>query len=387
MARKHVKVQVSRLRISYVGTRIHGAATAISGPNAFAGHLLRLGRAGPPVTIAAGLEATLPFDSDDPVAWSFWEAAKEAATKPGGRLRPPANLAEAKALFAARIPLRHRAKLFLQPSSSFQAPRLEALLHPFGWVALATVDLVWEQPVSLQEAAQMVDVHEADAAQILLASSLLDTTVAESADATAGRLSQLLANDEPWSPGVHRLATVISGTVDPDPSVPAPRGGDLLKALHQLAGGTAPLPDPTYTLVPRWDGARRFIWDPGDYVYMLRAGTSVVLPRAVALRPAAKGEGTSGRHRRLALLLACLSANAGLVHVNPGSQNQVAQAWATKNAFWLGRLYGPQSPAADYWGLECRSYLDMSPIKPAIEKLLGGELFAAPGVQSPDRYP
>lgn len=385
MAHKHAKMQVSRLRISYVTSRVHSAKTSIGRPNAFIDHLLRLGQGGH-VTIPAGLEASLPFNADDPVAWEFWEATKEA-TKPGGRLRPPANLDEAKALFAARIPLRHQAKLILQPPSSFQDPRLEALLHPFGWTILVTVDLTWEHPVPLQDAAQVLDDHQSEPAQVLLQNSILDTTIREAADEAADELSRLLATDRSWSPGVHRLATVISGLVDLEPVIAAPRGGEVLKALHQLACGTTPPPDPAHALIPRWDGARSFIWDPGDYVYMLRAGTSVLLPRAVALRPAAVERTTRGRHRRLALLLACLSANAGLVHVDPGTANSVCSSWAEKNALWLGRLYGPASPAADYWGLESRSYLDKSPTKAAIQTHLGGDLFATPWIQLPNQYP
>lgn len=387
MARKHAKVQVNRLRTSYIATRIHDQVTPnLAGPNTFIAYLLRLGTTGRAVAIPGGLEVSLPFSSEDATAWSFWEAEKDAATRPRRGLRPPADKSEAEALFAARIPLRHQAKLILPSSAWFETPRMEALIYPFGWVVLVTVDHVWQKPVPLRDAADELVIHETQPASVLLGSKLSETSVVGAAEIAAGELSKLLATGEPWSPAVHRLTTVIDGTVDPEPFGMPPKGGEILTAMHLLAGGAAPFPDPRNVLVPRWDGARAFVWDPGDYVYMLRSGTCAILPRAIALRPASRGESTSGRHRRLELLIACLSANAGLIYAMPNG-SKVRGYWARKSAFWMGRIYGPDSPAADYWGLESRSYIDMSPAKAAVEELRGGPLFVAPGMEAPTRYP
>ncbi|MFI6447850.1 hypothetical protein [Kitasatospora sp. NPDC050543] len=369
-------VGVSRLRVSYVDTRIHEKVRDIGLPGAF---VSRLHHPEP----VRDLPVTLPFempgrreDREDDVEWRFWSAVTG-----DGRLRPPASRPEADKLFQSRVPLRHQAVL----TSALDTPRLEAFLHPFGWVLLATADVIWQRPVSLEEAAIALDSLQEDPAEVTLGGAQHPATLATATAKAAEALSQRLADDDPWARlPAYRLVSVIDGKIDVAPTNLMPQRNSVVhQTLHQLSCGGPVLTKPQDCFVARYDSSGYFNWDTSDLVYMLDRGAAVVLQQAVAWRPSAKAESTSGRHRRLALLLTYLSANAGLVRSK--SRDGVLRDWAKDCASRLARLYGPEEAAADYWGLEARSYMCRTGAIDAIESTRGASLHEKH--QSPRRYP
>ncbi|WP_331729231.1 hypothetical protein OG592_43525 (plasmid) [Streptomyces avidinii] len=373
-SKSEIEIKVSRLRVTYLATRIHERVTQdIALPGAFRRRLQTL----EPVE---GLQVTLPFEVPvDPgdVAWKFWAAAMEKDS----RVRPPFSDSDTQWLFRHRMPLRHQATL----TAPFESPRLEALLHPFGWIVLATADLTWQEPVPLEEAAEALDERAAQGAEVTVGSSRHQATFATAAGRAADALSAHLAGDTSSTLPGHRLVTVIDGSVNVEPTDMPPSQGAVQCALDKLSCGHGGPSQPALAFVARWDYMGNFTWNPEDLVYMLQGGTSVVLPKAVTSRPSpsAPEEDTAGRHRRFALMLAYLSANAGLIRARP--HNQVLQDLAKEDANRLARLYGPWRADADYWGLEPQSYLHKTDAISDIESLLGVALEARR--KPPSTYP
>ncbi|MFI1700296.1 hypothetical protein ACH419_30540 [Streptomyces bobili] len=339
----------------------------------------------------------VPVDHRDP-EWLFWKMITER-----NNLRPPASLGsagearqEADRLFKHMMPLRHRPEV---TASSFDTPTLEAFLHPFGWVLLATADLVWNPAVPLREAVQSLTERQADTARITLPSSdghsiitTQDATVATAAEATADVLSERLAHDPSWLVEGHRLVTVIDGDVNPPlpPFAPMPRAGSPIhQAMHQMSSDATYMPPLKDAFVARWDNNGSFAWIPTDLVYMLGLGTSVVLPQAVAKRPDARADSTSGRHRQLALLLTYLSATVELIKSRtPGGPDHF-EFWAEKAANHLTRLFSPTPVGRDYWGLESRAYLKKTGTIALINAIRSsrGESPLTPRYEPPNTYP
>jgi hypothetical protein len=261
--------------------------------------------------------------------------------------------------------LRHRGELAVVGNGDpggkdMRKPCLEVLLHPFGWVVIATVDvLVAPQPAGVDMVAAVsgaVAAAEECAVEATVGKvrfpGTLGNIAATVADGLAG--AELLggAGSFDWLP-THRVLTVIdadvSGTI-----TSMPRVGTLLSFLHTLSRGGVALGSPPYAFVPRWTGLT-FGWAPDDLVYSGNHGTSVILSTAAGMGDGQ--ESTSHRHRRLTLLLAHVSASAALVQAATQSSSIFLREWGRVAAYRLGRLYGPYRADYQYWGLEAQQFI------------------------------
>ncbi|OKJ10564.1 hypothetical protein AMK21_30230 [Streptomyces sp. CB00316] len=382
-----IQILVNRLRVSYLHTHIHEEVPPdIQLPGAFVSRLCDL----QPIR---SLDVTLPFEipvDRNKVEWQFWSKVSERRD-----LRPlsphsASDRDEAERLRKAMVPLRHRAGLKV---SSFERPLLEAFLHPFGWVLLATADLTWQQGIPLDDAVEALDELQRTPASVLLGNAEYPATLDTAAKVAAQEVSRELAGDPAWTGGSHRLATVIDGSVDSTPATMPSAGGAVHRALHHLSSGQSVLTNPEVAFVARWnEDTSAFSWIPTDLVYMLGRGTSIVLPQAIEERPRVPGIDTAGRHRRMALLVSYLAAALGLIQSRPQpSQGGYRDVWAEKAGDRLARLFGPTPAGLDYWGLEARSFLQktdavhyVEEIRREAKKRGEGKLF--PRCPPPDKY-
>lgn len=328
--------QLRRLRVSRVGAKIHDRLQEIGEPVAFA---QRLAHPQP----VRGLPVSLPFAEDLPTDLAFWSRIAER------KLQLPVPGDVAPKLRRAGVPLRYRASL----STAARAPRLEAHLHPFGVVALATVDIEWDQPVPLEQARTVVDQLEAMPATVTVGDVAADTTLQDAATACAEALVQLLSvpgHGQAWELPSHRLVTVISGvTEEPVTEMPAPHSA-LHLALHRLSAGDQAVADPATAFVAQWTGAG-YAWPTTSMLYMLSRGTTLLAAEAEAAvdeRPS-NAPTAADRHRQLLLLIAHLTASTGLVRAAQASGSNLIQEWGRTAAQRLGLLFGPGQDFLD-WG-------------------------------------
>ncbi|MGX1266872.1 hypothetical protein [Streptomyces phaeoluteigriseus] len=363
-------VLVRRLRVSFLSVRVHDKVKDSLGlPGAF----MRCLRELQPIE---GLYLELPFptpvDQDD-VEWLFWSKITERKG-----LRPPAALGqanqedrkEARRLWRAAMPLRYQAEIV---APSFQTPRLEAFLHPFGWVTISTADLAWDPPVALGDAVVALNNQQGSSADVIMrlgdgsSSDLAKTaTVATASDVLTNLLSDRLATDQTSPMEGHRLVTIIDGRIDGLRSMPG-QSGPLFKALHRMTVTNGQTPHPKDAFVARWDFTGRFGWIPTELIYMLGPGTSVVLTDAVNNRPPVRAESTAGKHRQLALLISYLLATSGLIKSRAPDSPPDLEPLAKVACGRLTRLFLPDPPGAQYWGLEAQAYLEKTGTIPAIE--------------------
>jgi hypothetical protein len=339
MSRESQSVLVTRLRVSYVATRIHDDLV-LGQPEMFA----ELFVAPRPVQ---GVQLGLPFGPQAPVDAHFWGSLAE------WRPREQLSIEDGRKLRRAGVPLRHRGGL----AAKVEGPRLELHVHPFGVVALTTIDLMWPESCPLSDVWTRVGQMRDLPARATVGGESHETEVAAAAPIAAEVLLERLARmkGSTWEVPDHRIATVIDGSVHGVPIAMPPARGPVHIAVHRLSAGGDVIPEPGSAFVAQWSGAG-FAWAPARLVYMLDAGTSIVSPAEVSSRPSDPGVSLGARHRRAALLLGHVTASVGLVRAAPKAASMYFQSWAKTAADRLGRLYGPAT-ANDDWGLETRSYL------------------------------
>lgn len=352
---------VARLRLSQVATRIHDHLAHVGLPGEFQ-EILAARR---PVS---GIEVTLPYSDDTPVDTAFWSTIAENRS-----LSQTVNEALAKILRRHGVPLRHRAAVEIDnpPGGASAGPSYaEVHLHPFGAVGVTTIDIVWRDALPLAEVWSLVDEMQSTAARITVANAEIATTVGEGSAAVARRVVEVVAEPggREWIvPSDYRIVSVIDGSVRPLPAAMPPPSSAMHGALHYLCGGTDPLASPGDAFVPLWSGAN-FDWSPTQLVYMLDRGAAVwSLPTP---RPS---ETAGGRHRRLVLLLAHVTATVGLVIASQESANVLFSEWARIAAQRLARLYGPSSTLT-VLGLETRRYVNNTQVRQVIEQVLQAQL-------------
>lgn len=360
--------QLRRLRISRVGAKIHDQLQEIGEPVAFA---QRLAHPQP----LRGLPVGLPFAEDLPTDLTFWSRIAERKLQ----LPVPENIAPK--LRRAGVPLRYRASL----STAARAPRLEAHLHPFGVAALTTVDLEWDQPVSLEQARQSLDQLEATPATVTVGDVNADTTLQDAATACAETLVQLLSDPgqgQAWELPGHRLVTVISGVVEePLTEMPAPHS-PLHLALHRLSAGDQAVADPATAFVAQWTGAG-YAWPTTSMLYMLSRGTALLAAEAAADERPSNAPTAADRHRQLLLLIAYITASAGLVRAAQSSGSNLIQEWGRTAAKRLGLLFGPGQDFLD-WGQVPQALLLRTGAVEPVAQLRGEPLTSNPHYPVPD---
>jgi hypothetical protein len=360
--------RVTRLRVSHVSTRIHDRLQVIGQPVAFAQRLSSLA----PVH---GLDVALPFGDGLPVDTDFWSRIAER------RLTVPVPESIAPKLRTAGIPLRYRGTL----ETAADVPRLEAHLHPFGVVAMTTVDLRWSEPMPLGDVWRAVDRLDGESATIVLSDARRATTLGQAAaDAATGLvgLLTLAGIGEALDLPPHRLVTVISGVGDVPPVAMPTANSPVHLALHHLSAGDRVIAEPATAFVAQWTGAG-YSWPATNLLYMLDRGTSLLPEDVAAAAPAEPGQRTADQHRHLLLLLAYLNVTTGLVRAARTKQPGLLQAWADTAAKRLGRLFGPGREYLD-WGLAPRALLMRTGASEDVAGTLGVALMPNPNYPVPD---
>ena len=349
---------VTRLRVSHVGARIHDGLREIGGPVAFAERLAGL----QPVR---GLPVTLPYGDGLPVDTGFWSRIAER------QLTVPVPLDTAPKLRRALVPLRYRGTLAVDA----EVPRLEAHLHPFGVVAMTTVDLCWPEAVPLEQVWQPVNQLDGEPATITAGGAQRSAPLGQAAVAAAQALVELLTDaghGEPVDLEPYRLATVIDGALDQPPTTMPAANSPLHLALHHLSGGGDVVAEPATAFVAQWSGAG-YAWPPNRLMYMLDRGTSLL----TATASTGQEPSTADRHRHLLLLVAYLTAAAGLVRAAQTSQSILFPEWARTAAQRLGLLFGPGQAFRD-WGVVPRALLQRTGAIDAVGQVLGAPLTPNP---------
>jgi len=361
-------IQVTRLRISYIAARIHDRLQVVGGPVAFEQLLAN------PQPVR-GLQISAPFGDGLRVDTEFWSLITETA------LSTPVPLEAATGLRRAGLPLRYRGSLVAtEDAEGVEVPRLEAHLHPFGVVVMATVDLTWSQPVTLGDEVRQ-RVHELDntPATMSVDGQETETTLGQAAVLGARSLVQLLTTGgqgTAWDISPHRLVTVISGNiVTPLKAMPTAQS-PLHLTLHWLSADDKVLavPDPASAFVAQWDGSG-YGWSTSSLVYMLKSGTSTLSSEAAVPTRAGGEPRTADRHRLLLLQVAYITALSGLVYAAPGSTSSYFAEWAKTAAHHLGRLYGPAGQYA-IWGLIPRALMMRTDVSSNIKRILKKEPYA-----------
>ena len=358
-------VLASVIRVSYVAGQIHDRLQLIGQPTAFADRLSSL----EPIH---GLGVTLPFAHDAPVDTSFWLRIADRQ-----QVELPLSSAVAAGLRRSGIPLRHRASLAVPPPITL--PRLELHMHPFGVMGICSVDLSWSPPRPLEEVPAELGNAEAKLVSVTVGAETRQCLVGEVASLAASWTVDLLSN-----PGVgitraipvHRVATVISGTLSrPLEALPAPNSA-LHLALHQLSSGGSIVAQPSSAFVAQWSGLG-YEWPITSLLYMLDRGTALLAHEAVEAALRSGDVPTSERHRRNVLLVAYISALTGLIRAADMSQPSYFREWAKTAGKTLGRLFGPGSDYRD-WGLVPRAYLTRTGSADDVARKLGMPLVPNP---------
>lgn len=361
----------TQLRVSWIAARVHDQIREIGEPVAFARRLTTLG----PVR---GLRVTLPFDGSLPVDLRFWSCISEL------NLSDPMTEERASKLRRAGVPLRYGATLEAPEGSA----TLEAHLHPFGVVVIATASLQWAHPVPIERLGSLVGQLEDKPATIVVGHTRRNTTIGGAAAAATHMLTDLLTDmgkGAAYDVSPHRLATVISGISDGQPPVMPAANDSLHLAMHMLAGGGAIAADPAVACVPQWsdNGYKR---TASSLLYMLGTGTSLLSVDAVTAAVDRRRPSTADQHRTWVLLMAHLIAACGLVRAANGGTTQLLQEWARTAADRLGRLFGPAEMYLK-WGLVPRTMLICTGARGAVESVRKAPLTLNQDFPSPTDYP
>jgi hypothetical protein len=251
-------------------------------------------------------------------------------------------------------------------------PRLELQLHPFGVMAICSVDLKWSPPRPLGEVPAELANAEAKPASMAVGVKTRECLVSEVASLAACTAVDLLGD-----PGasmtraipMHRVTTVISGTQSqPLEALPAPNSA-LHLALHQLSWGGSIVAQPSSAFVAQWSGLG-YEWPITSLLYMLDRGTALLAKEAVAATLGPEDVPTSERHRSNVLLVAYISALTGLIRAADMSRPSYFSEWAKTAGKTLGRLFGPGSDYKD-WGLMPRAFLTRTGSADDVTRKLG----------------
>lgn len=352
------EIQVRRLRVSYVAGRIHDRIQEIGGEQAFAQRLTDL-------TPVRGVPVTLPFAEDLPTDCRFWRSIVERD------LVTPLPERLASHCRRAGVPLRCSGR-FDAPAAV--NPRLEAHLHRFGVVAVATLDLVWPEPVTLEHASRRLQSLESESVAVHIGGRDVASTVASAATDAASALVAVLTDEQGryWDLPRHRLTTVIDGAGGEwDEGVMPGQGSPLHVMLHHLAGGGDAVAKPSTAFVAQFTNAG-YGFSPARMVYMLNTGTAALL--RTAWSPDHRQPPTASEwHRERTLLTAYVSALAGLVATSSHSGNVMFPAWTATAAQMLARLYGPGRGYLD-WGRFPAELLHRTGAAAEVARVLGAEL-------------
>lgn len=352
------EIQARRLRVSYVAGRIHDQVREIGGEQSFARRLVDLA----PV---CGLAVDLPFAPDVATDHGFWRSIAERD------LAVPLSERDAGHCRRSGVPLRWGGRM---QAPGTVAPRLEAHLHRFGVVVIATVDLMWDDAVSLSEAARRVEALGSLDGTIQVGAHTIGTTVASAAIASADALISIIGDPQgrAWTMPAHRLVTVIDGVGGEfDVGAMPAAGSPLHVALHRLAGGDDAIASPSAAFVAQFTSAG-YGFPPARMVYMLNKGTAALLQTALAREPQ-RPQTASSWHRERTLLTAYVGAHAELVAASSESSNVMFPAWADTAAKMLARLYGPGRAYLE-WGRFPADLLRRTGSTAAVKNVLGVEL-------------
>ncbi|MCV7091823.1 hypothetical protein [Mycobacterium interjectum] len=373
---------MTRVRVSRVAGRTHDQLQQIGGPDEFNNRLLNLS----PV---CDLEVMLPFDSSQglEVDLAFWETNAERTL----REQPIDNPGD---LRRHGVPLRYRGAMGVTDIEATKS-RLECHLHPFGVIAMTTVDLEWSEPVDLVQLPQYVRALDDRNTTVEVGGQKRDTTFEQSATTAVKMLvDRLTVGDKrtSWDTRQHRLATVISGEFTSRiTSMPA-TGDQLHVALHSMSAvGNLAIALPQNAFVAQWNGSNSYGWNPASLIYMLNRGEAFLAAeadRGVLAELGSGAERTSDRHRRLLLTTAYITALAGLVRVAASgatTKSKYFTDWARTAAKRLGRLYGPY-PGYEEWGLVPRSLLSRINASVDVKTVTGQGLYPSENY-SVDAYP
>ncbi|MCA1783893.1 MAG: hypothetical protein LC679_17500 [Intrasporangiaceae bacterium] len=344
--------------MSYVAGRIHDQLKEIGGEQVFAQRLTSL----EPVR---GVRVTLPFTEGLPTDWGFWKSIAESD------LATPLPEGLARHCRRANVPLRCSGRL---DAPSAVNPRLEAHLHRFGVVAVATMDLEWPEPLSLEHASRQVQSLEGQAARVHVGGREVASRVASAAADAASSLVAVLTDGtgRHWDLPRHRLTTVIDGAgAGPATDVMPGQGSPLHVMLHHLAGGGEAVAKPSTAFVAQFTNAG-YGFPAARMVYMLNTGTSALL-RAAWSPEHRQPPTASDWHRERTLLTAYVSALSGLVAASSQSDNVMFPAWAEPAAKMLARLYGPGRGYLD-WGRFPAELLHRTGAASEVARILGSQL-------------
>jgi hypothetical protein len=286
-----------------------------------------------------GLEVDLPFTDELEADLKFWSGIAE---KP--KLRAPESEKTAKLLRRAGVPLRCRQGLSIDIDDPVAVdPRVEAHLHPFGVAALTTVDMIWDQPALLEDAADEVDKLEDASATITVGSRHTATIVSQAATSCAELVVDQLSDPKRgdfWDVPSHRVVSAIE-VLPAEPFTEMPDAGSPLhRALHRLSAGGHAVADPQTAFVATWTGTG-YAFPTSNMLYMLNWGSALLPDGATAEGPPSKGLSAGDRHRQLLLLVAYINATTGLIDAATASDSQLIQEWASTAAMRLGNLFGP----------------------------------------------
>lgn len=355
---------MSVMRVSYVAGQIHDSLRVIGQPVAFEDRLRGL----QPIN---GLVVTLPFAYDAQPDTDFWLRIAERQ-----QVDEPLSTTVAANLRRKGVPLRHRASIVAAPLIIL--PRLELHVHPFGVVAVCSLDLSWSPPQPLGKIPRELAIAEAERASVTVGSAMWEGPIRDVARQAASRTVGLLGDPGAGTTRqipMHRVATVISGTLlKPLDALPAPNSA-LHLALHQLSSGDSIVAQPSSALVPHWSGLG-YEWPSTRLLYMLDRG-SALLAKEAAEVTLGEDMSTSERHRRNVLLVAYISALTGLIRAADLSQHDLFAGWATNAGKTLGRLFGPGSDYKD-WGLMPRAFLTRTGSADDVARKLGTPLVPNP---------
>lgn len=354
-----MRVEVTAIRASYLTVCVHDQlSSALGSDEQFVQRLVDL-------KDIRRQQVGLPFAKDLPVDSRFWSKVAEEA------VQVPVSPEKAKRLRRHFVPLRWADAVV----TGKVLPRIEAHLHRFGVVAIATVDLTWETPVPFEEVWSRLAEAESQGLRAALGThtQFTDTTVRDASRAFAMSLAEEI-QDEPASiftePLTRRIVTVIDGKSDAPFQEMPPANSPFHIALHHLASGEDVIAAPAAAFVPQWNMAG-YVFPPSRMMYTLSAGSASLIESAI--RPPSGELYASNWHRERTLITAYVCALADLVESAPQSTSGAFRAWAGLAAQTLARLYGP---SRDYleWGQYPAAILTRTGAITAVRDALGGKL-------------